>query len=93
MPSLWFKRRRGLATGMVYGGAGIGAAVINLTLDKLISKVGIAKALRILGLAAWGICLPAALFVKVPDGRPNPVLKIQWYAFAVFFFSFFLINS
>jgi hypothetical protein len=75
---LWFKKRRGLATGMVYGGAGLGAAVIGLTLDSLITKAGIEGALRILGVSAWVICMPASFFVKPPTGRHGSVMKMQW---------------
>ncbi|KAL2839734.1 major facilitator superfamily domain-containing protein [Aspergillus pseudoustus] len=78
VPSLWFKRRRGLATGIVYGGAGIGSAIIAVSLEKLIEKTGLETALKILGGAAWAICLPAAYFLKAPSGRGRTVSTIQW---------------
>lgn len=78
VPSLWFKKKRGLATGVVYGGAGIGSAVIALTLDKLISGLGLEAALKILGGAAWAICLPAAWFLRTPPGHGRAVSRVQW---------------
>ncbi|CAI4213256.1 unnamed protein product [Parascedosporium putredinis] len=81
VPSLWFKRKRGLATGIVYGGAGVGSAVIALSLEKMISVVGLRSSLRILGALAWAICLPAAYFLKPPAGRGRSVSRVQWRLF------------
>ncbi|KAH7112910.1 putative monocarboxylate transporter [Dendryphion nanum] len=80
VPSLWFKRKRGLATGMVYGGAGIGSAVIALSLEKLVDVAGLETALKVLGAAAWCICLPASYFLKAPEGRRS-VSSVQWHLF------------
>ncbi|KAI9147238.1 monocarboxylate transporter [Paramyrothecium foliicola] len=81
VPSLWFKRKRGLATGIVYGGAGIGSAVVSLTLEKLINVSGVETALKILGGAAWAICIPACYFLKAPPGRGRAVAAVQWSLF------------
>ncbi|KAL2816735.1 major facilitator superfamily domain-containing protein [Aspergillus granulosus] len=78
VPSLWFKRRRGLATGIVYGGAGVGSAVIAVSLEKLIQNTCLETALKILGGSAWAICLPAAYFLKAPAGRGRAVSSVQW---------------
>ena len=78
MPSLWFKRKRGLATGAVYAGAGIGSAVIALTLDRLIAATGLESALKILGGCAWGICIPASYYLRAPPGRGGAVAEVQW---------------
>ena len=77
--SLWFKRKRGLATGIVYGGAGIGSAVIALTLERLIDATGLETAFKVLGVAAWVIGLPALYFLEPPTGPRRNVLKMQWY--------------
>ncbi|KAL2126222.1 hypothetical protein VTI74DRAFT_1406 [Chaetomium olivicolor] len=81
VPSLWFKKKRGLATGIVYGGAGVGSAVIALSLEKLIDVVGLETALKILGASAWAICTPASYFLKVPAGRGGAVSDVQWRLF------------
>ncbi|KAF9884852.1 hypothetical protein FE257_001195 [Aspergillus nanangensis] len=79
VPSLWFKRKRGLATGVVYGGAGVGSAVIALSLEKLINVAGLETALKVLGVCAWAICLPAAYFLKTPPGHERAVSTMQWH--------------
>ncbi|KAJ4993374.1 monocarboxylate permease [Stagonosporopsis vannaccii] len=78
VPSLWFKRKRGLATGVVYGGAGLGSAIIALSLEKLIETAGLETALKILGSCAWLICLPASYFLKPPKGPRRMVSTMQW---------------
>ncbi|KAK6831633.1 hypothetical protein RU639_002644 [Aspergillus parasiticus] len=78
VPSLWFKKKRGLATGLVYGGAGLGSAVIAISLEELISVTGLEGALKILGGMAWGICIPASYFLKAPAGSARAVSSIQW---------------
>ncbi|KAG8630357.1 hypothetical protein KVT40_001976 [Elsinoe batatas] len=80
VPSLWFKRKRGLATGIAYSGAGIGSAVIALSLNKLIEVGGLETVLKVLGASAWVICIPASYFLKAPPGRLRAVAGIQWYA-------------
>ncbi|KAB2102622.1 hypothetical protein AG0111_0g8704 [Alternaria gaisen] len=78
LPSLWFKRKRGLATGLVYGGAGVGSAVIALSLEKLIDTTSLETALKVLGACACIICLPATYFLKPPRGSRRAVSKMQW---------------
>ena len=63
---------------MVYGGAGVGSAVIALSLDKLITAVGLEHALKILGVMAWTICIPASCLLKAPAGRGRSVVGMQW---------------
>lgn len=68
-----------MATGIVYGGAGLGAAVISLSLEKLITVVGLEMALKILGVLAWAICIPASYFLRAPAGQGRAVSSLQWY--------------
>ncbi|PIG88151.1 monocarboxylate transporter [Aspergillus arachidicola] len=77
VPSLWFKKKRGLATGLVYGGAGLGSAVIAISLEELISVTGLEGALKILGGMAWGICIPASYFLKAPAGSARAVRLLR----------------
>ncbi|OJJ48040.1 hypothetical protein ASPZODRAFT_151432 [Penicilliopsis zonata CBS 506.65] len=74
VPSLWFKRKRGLATGIVYGGAGVGSAVISLSMEKLIQTSSIRTAMKILGAAAWAVCLPASYFLTAPTPTGSDAL-------------------
>lgn len=68
---------------MVYGGAGIGSAVIALSLDRLITAVGLETALKILGALAWAVCIPASCLLKAPVGRGRTVAGMQWYVMPI----------
>ncbi|KAE8313780.1 major facilitator superfamily domain-containing protein [Aspergillus transmontanensis] len=72
------QKERGLATGLVYGGAGLGSTMITISLEELISVTGLEGALKILGGMAWGICIPASYFLKAPAGSARAVSSIQW---------------
>lgn len=67
-----------MATGIVYGGAGVGSAVIAPSLEKLIVVAGLETALKILGALAWALCLPASYFLKAPAGRGRAVSNVEW---------------
>ncbi|KAI5478074.1 hypothetical protein MNV49_005439 [Pseudohyphozyma bogoriensis] len=58
LPSRYFIRRRGLASGLVYSGAGIGGAAFSVLTQKLLDEFGIAWTFRILGFMAIGIFVP-----------------------------------
>ncbi|SPO07528.1 uncharacterized protein DNG_10222 [Cephalotrichum gorgonifer] len=77
VPSLWFKRKRGLARGPVYAGAGIGSALIAVVLEKLIDSLGLETAMKVMVVSAWAICLPVAWFLKVPPGQGRAVSRVQ----------------
>ena len=68
-----------MATGTVFAGAGVGSAVIALTLEKLITATTLETALKVLGVSAWAICIPASYFLRAPAGRGRGVSSIQWY--------------
>ncbi|EFY97902.1 hypothetical protein MHUMG1_08717 [Metarhizium humberi] len=91
VPSLWFKRKRGLATGVVFGGAGIGSAVISVSMEKLIGVVGLESALKILGALAWAICITASYFLRAPAGRGRAVSSVQWRLFRSVKFNMMLV--
>ncbi|KAF2671821.1 MFS general substrate transporter, partial [Microthyrium microscopicum] len=79
-PAQYFSRKRGLATGVVFAGGGLGGAVISLSLDKLINSFGPAWAYRFLGIATLVTGLPAAWLVK--DRTPIQASKlIEWRLF------------
>lgn len=58
MPSQWFLRRRGLASGIVMSGSGFGGGFATLIVRQLITKVGVSKALFI-----WSFMQLAAFVV------------------------------
>jgi len=49
LPSQFFMRKRGLATGITSCGGGIGGAVWSVIIDKLIHKVGLPWTYRVMG--------------------------------------------
>ncbi|PKS06107.1 hypothetical protein jhhlp_007941 [Lomentospora prolificans] len=79
VPSLQFsslrQRNRGLTTEVVYGGTGVGSAVIALSLDKMIAVPGLETSPKILGASTWTICLPASYFLKPRSGRGRAVFQ------------------
>ena len=76
LPAQYFLRRRGLANGFVYAGGGIGGAVWSLSLDKMIAKIGIPWAFRVLGFIALALCIPAAMLLRERTRRASPNLEL-----------------
>ncbi|GJN79867.1 hypothetical protein PLIIFM63780_003389 [Purpureocillium lilacinum] len=76
---LWFRRRRGLATGVVFGGGSLGAAVMGVATNELVQNVGVAWTFRILGFLLWAICLPAACCIRQPPSSGPSIPKLQWH--------------
>ncbi|KAL1693606.1 major facilitator superfamily domain-containing protein [Schizophyllum commune] len=68
LPSQWFLKKRGLATGMVGGGTGIGSAVATLILRQLITTVGHKKTLIIYSFIHGFFYIIACLLIR--ERRP-----------------------
>ncbi|KAL8280880.1 hypothetical protein RQP46_006559 [Phenoliferia psychrophenolica] len=64
LPSSYFLRKRGLATGLVYAGGGIGGAVFAVVCARLIEEVGLPWTFRATGLIFTAINIPAALLLE-----------------------------
>ncbi|KAK4048906.1 hypothetical protein OIV83_004462 [Microbotryomycetes sp. JL201] len=64
LPSTYFNRRRNLATGICYSAGGFGGAIVSLMTSRLITKLDVPWALRILGLTFLTLNLPAAWMLK-----------------------------
>ncbi|KAG0368900.1 major facilitator superfamily domain-containing protein [Gamsiella multidivaricata] len=71
LPSQWFKRRRGLATGVVVAGGGFGGLVISPVTTTLFSLIGYRWTVRTIAFLHLGIVIPAAFLFKarVESGR------------------------
>ncbi|KAI1060310.1 hypothetical protein LB506_011189, partial [Fusarium annulatum] len=80
-PLRWFKRHRGLAMGIVFGGGSLGAAVMSIATNLLVKRVDVAWTFRILGFMLWGVCIPASYFIQQPEGSMSAGLKLQWHRF------------
>ncbi|KAK1242994.1 hypothetical protein MKX08_005806 [Trichoderma sp. CBMAI-0020] len=79
-PAQYFSKKRGLANGIVFAAGGLGGAIISLSMDALIRRLGTAWAYRILGLVTLLTGLPAAWLVR----ERSPVKTagfIEWRLF------------
>lgn len=64
IPSQYFNKKRGIATGLASSGSGIGGFVLSPVTRVLINSVGVYWCLRILGFICLGLGLIAVTFVK-----------------------------
>jgi MFS family permease len=62
--SRWFVSKRGLAVGIVVAGIGMGTVVMSPLATYLVSTYGWSWSYIILGLLAWIIIIPGALFLR-----------------------------
>lgn len=69
----WWRRRLGMANGIVASGAAVAGVVYPIAFRKLLPAVGFPWAVRILGFIALVTLLPANIFLKrrIPPGRPR----------------------
>lgn len=77
-PLRWFRKYRGLAMGIVFGGGSLGAAVMSIATNLLVMNLDVAWTFRILGFMLWGVCIPASYFIQQPKGLGSSNLKLQW---------------
>ncbi|MEJ7624314.1 MAG: MFS transporter [Pyrinomonadaceae bacterium] len=61
--SHWFRRRRGLAIGIVLTGTSFGGVIIPLIATPLIAAYGWRTSMQILSLIVWIVLLPAMIFI------------------------------
>ena len=66
----WFTERRGVMTGIITAGIGLGALIGPPLADRLISNYGWREAYVILGLMVWAVVILSAQFLKA-----GPVLE------------------
>lgn len=64
LPPQYFRAKLGLASGVVKLGGGVGAAVLSVSMDAMIQKVGIEWTFRIFGICTLVTAGPASLFVR-----------------------------
>ncbi|KAG6097832.1 hypothetical protein E4U31_004901 [Claviceps sp. LM219 group G6] len=78
-PLQWFRKYRGLATGIVFGSGSLGAAVISVVTHELVDKVGVDWTFRVLGISLWVVCIPAAWCIRQPLLGKTSIPQLQWY--------------
>ncbi|KAJ9127745.1 hypothetical protein QFC24_000028 [Naganishia onofrii] len=71
LPSQYFMRKRGIATGITSCGGGVGGAAWSLIIQKLIDKFGLPWAYRFMALSFLVFGIPAALILKEGVVRPR----------------------
>ncbi|KAF9952782.1 hypothetical protein BGZ72_005910, partial [Mortierella alpina] len=71
LPSQWFKRRRGFATGIAVAGGGFGGLVISPATTAMFDKIGYQWTVRVIALVHLAIVIPASVLFKarVETGR------------------------
>ncbi|KIW15526.1 hypothetical protein PV08_05572 [Exophiala spinifera] len=86
LPTQYFANRLGLASGLIKFGGGVGAAVLSIGVDAMISRVGVAWTFRILGFCILATGCPAAWFLRerVPIGRGAPFLDLSLFKYLPF---------
>ncbi|KAF4986890.1 hypothetical protein FDECE_15712 [Fusarium decemcellulare] len=63
-PAQYFKRKRGLANGIVMAGGGFGGAIMSIATNSIIEKQNVEWAFRITGFLIAATGLPAAWLIK-----------------------------
>ncbi|KAF9345211.1 hypothetical protein BGX26_003396 [Mortierella sp. AD094] len=71
LPSQWFKRRRGFATGIAVAGGGVGGLVISPVTTALFGVIGYRWTVRVMAILHLAFIIPAAILFKarVESGR------------------------
>ncbi|CAO3571432.1 unnamed protein product [Mortierella alpina] len=71
LPSQWFKRRRGFATGIAVAGGGFGGLVISPATTAMFDKIGYRWTVQVIALVHLAIVIPASVLFKarVETGR------------------------
>ncbi|KAJ9122899.1 hypothetical protein QFC24_003937 [Naganishia onofrii] len=80
LPSQYFKRRRGLANGIVYSGSGIGGAIMSITIEALIQRYGPGWSFRAVGLIALAVMCPSSWMLRERT-RPKKGSFLEWRLF------------
>ncbi|WVQ94275.1 hypothetical protein IAU59_001354 [Kwoniella sp. CBS 9459] len=71
LPSQWFYKRRGLASGIAIGGAGIGGGTSTLITRQLITSVGYQKTLLIFSFLNLTAMTLATIFIRTRPTSPE----------------------
>ncbi|KAI1077720.1 MFS general substrate transporter [Whalleya microplaca] len=80
-PAQYFKKRRGLANGIVYAGGGLGGTGIAFVMDAINQKLSTEWTFRIIGLSMLATGLPMAFLIKDRGGPPPVRAWVEWALF------------
>ncbi|CEL55957.1 hypothetical protein RSOLAG1IB_01970 [Rhizoctonia solani AG-1 IB] len=82
LPSQWFKKRRGVATGFVIAGSSFGAGVPALIVQAMLDRIGFRKTLLIYSFVQAVTMLLGFLLIKVrpsASAGTEPAREVQWF--------------
>lgn len=71
LPSQWFYKHRGLASGMVTGGSGIGGGIFTIAVRRLLTQVGPGKTLLIMSFVVAGGMVVCTSILRVRPTSPE----------------------
>ncbi|GFZ49823.1 hypothetical protein JCM24511_07226 [Saitozyma sp. JCM 24511] len=71
LPSQWFYRRRGFASGVAMGGAGLGGGISTLIVRQLLTAVGLRKTLIVVSCVNLGVSLLATSLIRTRPSSPE----------------------
>ncbi|KAI8610879.1 major facilitator superfamily domain-containing protein [Chytriomyces sp. MP71] len=77
VPSQWFAKKRGIATGIAVSGSGIGGLLMSQIIQKLIPTIGVQWTLRASGILTF-VGLTAILPLIKTRIPPSPNSKTDW---------------
>ncbi|GAA6020556.1 hypothetical protein JCM10207_008667 [Rhodosporidiobolus poonsookiae] len=96
LPSAYFLRRRNMATGFVYAGAGVGGALFSIIAAQLLQRLSLAWTFRTIGFIFLALNLPASLALKARAAK-EPLLSgkkvLDWSLFKDIRFTLLLIGT
>ncbi|KAG8922165.1 hypothetical protein FRC01_014382 [Tulasnella sp. 417] len=76
-PAMWFKKKRGLASGIVVAGSSFGGGVSSLIVRALLTRLGLRNTLLVYA-GANAVLLTLAFFLLKSRGPARRVAKIEW---------------
>jgi hypothetical protein len=82
LPAQYFVLKRGIANGIVYAGGGIGGAIFSLSLEKMLSRLGVAWTFRVLSFFTLAVGGPAAALIKERAMRRS-LSFVEWLVHAI----------
>ncbi|KAK7733906.1 hypothetical protein SLS53_008056 [Cytospora paraplurivora] len=77
----YFSTRMGLALGLAYSGSSLGGIIYPIILYRLLSPLGFAWSVRIMGFIALGTLVIPLVVMRIRVGPPKPRGFIDWTAF------------
>ena len=72
----WFDRHRSLAVSLVSAGMGVAPMTVAPLAGWLVTQVDWRTALAIVGIAAWGLMLPAVAFIRAAPATARPAAAL-----------------